>query len=402
MPKREKGACFKCFQTGHKAKECPSKVQTKNGNSKDDAEKKTDVNSVSSEGVENFHRKVDYQLSDETKEFVVKLKLDTLLDTGSPVSFTKDSFIPSKLIVPILPEDNKYRGLNNSMLEVLGCVTVQMTLDNKEQKNVSLLVVPAQSMKASVIIGRDVLKQFYGKEKPFDEALENQVVREILNICVDKAHKESCEALNINQNMSLEVQNAVKELFSEEYVKPERPNQPTVNAEIKLRLKDDKPFHFSLNRPSYAERKELRVLLDSLLEKGIIRPSESEYASPIVLVRKKTGDLRLCIDYRELNKLLVKDNYPLPNIEDLIDSLHGKKYFSKLDLRNGFYIKMSDESIKYTAFATPFGQFEFVRMPFGLKVAPSRFQRYINQVLSELIRELKVVVYMDDILVVCR
>lgn len=78
--------------------------------------------------------------------------------------------------------------------------------------------------------------------------------------------------------------------------------------------------------------------------------------SPIVLIREKTSDLRLCIDFRELNKLLVKDNYPLPNIEDLIDSLYGKKYFSLIDLKNGFYhVYMAKESVKYIAFTTPFG-----------------------------------------------
>lgn len=78
-----------------------------------------------------------------------------------------------------------------------------------------------------------------------------------------------------------------------------------------------------------------------------------------MLVRKKMRELRLCIDYRELNKLLVRDNYPLPNIEDLIDSLHEKKYYTKLDLKNGFYhIRMSKESIKYTAFMTSLDQFE--------------------------------------------
>lgn len=151
---------------------------------------------------------------------------------------------------------------------------------------------------------------------------------------------------------------------------------------------------------SHTEKIGLRKLLDSLIEEKIIRISESEYVSPIVLTRKKTGEIRLCIDYRELNKLLIRDNYPLPNIEDLIDSLTGKKYFTALDLKNGFYhIKMAEDSVKYTAFTTPFGLYEYLHMPFGLKVAPSRFQRYLNQVLINLIRDQKVVVYMDDILV---
>lgn len=91
----------------------------------------------------------------------------------------------------------------------------------------------------------------------------------------------------------------------------------------------------------------------------------------------------------------------MPIIENLINLLHEKKYFLRLDLKNGFYhIRMAKESIKYMAFTTPFGQFEFKFMPFGLKMAPSRFQRYINQILAELIRQFKVVVYMNDILVI--
>lgn len=396
-PKRERGACYKCLQQGHRAKDCTSKEQTKNEVSKD-ADKQTSVHSVFEE-LKDFRREIDYQISNENENVTLNCKLDTLLDTGSPISFIKNSFVPPNLIMSVLAENKNYCGLNNSVLEIEGRVAAQMALGGMEQKRVSLLVVPAKSMRASVVIGRDVLMQFFKKEKFLSENLENEVIKEVLNINVDKENVS--ETLIINSKIEVKTIEAVKELFVEEYVKSERPDQPLSNAEIELRLKEEKPFHFSPYRPSYAEKKELRALLDSLLERSIIRHSESEYASPIVLVRKKSGELRLCIDYRELNKLLLKDNYPLPNIEDLIDSLHGKRYFTKLDLKNGFYhIRVAERSIKYTAFTTPFGQYEFRYMPFGLKVAPPRFQRYINQILVELIRQTKVVAYMDDILVI--
>lgn len=125
-----------------------------------------------------------------------------------------------------------------------------------------------------------------------------------------------------------------------------------------------------------------------------------EYASPIVLTRKKNGEYRLCVDYRTLNKYLIRDNYPLPLIEDQIDVLNGKKYFSLIDLKDGFYhIEIESDSVKYLSFVTPFGQYSFRRMPFGLKTAPSAFQRFINTALKELIESGDVVVYMDDILV---
>jgi Reverse transcriptase (RNA-dependent DNA polymerase). len=100
-------------------------------------------------------------------------------------------------------------------------------------------------------------------------------------------------------------------------------------------------------------------------------------------VRKKNNEIRLCVDYRELNKVTVKDNFPAPLIDDHLDRLKNKKYFTSLDLKNGFYhVKMSECSIKYTSFVTPFGQFEFQRMPFGLTNAPRVFQRFVNAVLK--------------------
>jgi len=141
-------------------------------------------------------------------------------------------------------------------------------------------------------------------------------------------------------------------------------------------------------------------IIDNLLKNEIIRPSNSEYASPIVLTRKKNGEIRMCIDFRALNKLMVRDNYPLPLIEDQLDMLRDKKFFSKLDLKDGFYhVAMAPDSIKYTSFITPLGQFEFTRMPFGLKIGPQRFQRFINEVMSDAVKSGNVVVYMDDILI---
>ena len=101
-----------------------------------------------------------------------------------------------------------------------------------------------------------------------------------------------------------------------------------------------------------------------------------------------------------LNKITLKDNYPLPLIEDLLDRLRGKKYFSILDLKSGFYhVRVNEDAVKYTSFVTCFGQFEWLRMPFGLKNAPSVFQRYINNIFKDLISSDKLFAYMDDLLI---
>lgn len=143
-------------------------------------------------------------------------------------------------------------------------------------------------------------------------------------------------------------------------------------------------------------------MVDELLENNIIRESNSPYASPALLVTKKNGEKRLCIDYRQLNKVTIKDKYPMPRIEDLVDRLQGRKCFTCLDLKSGYYqIMMSEneKSIEKTAFITEDGHYEFLRLPFGLANAPSCFQQMMNKVLGNL-RFDNFILYLDDVYLV--
>lgn len=134
---------------------------------------------------------------------------------------------------------------------------------------------------------------------------------------------------------------------------------------MKINLTSDVPFNYAPRPLSYAGKMATEKIVEDLLQQRIIRPSSSPYASPIVLVSKKTVDTRMCVDYRTLNKVTIRYNYPLSLIEDCLDYFQGKKYFTTLNLRNGFHqVEMDPESIKYTSFATPNGQYEYVRMPF--------------------------------------
>jgi len=108
----------------------------------------------------------------------------------------------------------------------------------------------------------------------------------------------------------------------------------------------------------------------------------------------------MCVDFRTLNKITVRDNFPLPLIKDQLDLLAGKKYFTTLDLKDGFFhIKMHEDSIKYTSFVTPLGQYEYLRMPFGLKSAPLKFQRYVTEIFKDQIDAGEISVYLDDFLI---
>jgi hypothetical protein len=150
---------------------------------------------------------------------------------------------------------------------------------------------------------------------------------------------------------------------------------------------------------SYEELEELKKQLMELLESGYIQPSKSPFGAPVLFVRKKGGSLRLCVDYRALNKITIKNRCPLPRIDELLDRLQGAKVFSKLDLRSGYHqIRIAEEDVPKTAFNTRYGHFEFLVLPFGLTNAPATFQTLMNGIFQGELDDI-IVVYLDDILV---
>ncbi|GJU29661.1 putative reverse transcriptase domain-containing protein [Tanacetum coccineum] len=147
------------------------------------------------------------------------------------------------------------------------------------------------------------------------------------------------------------------------------------------------------------ELENLSGQLKELQDKGFIRPSSSPWGAPVLFVKKKDGSFRMCIDYRELNKLAVKNRYPLPKIDDLFDQLQGSQFFSKIDLRSGYHqLRVHEDDILKTAFRTRYGHFEFTVMPFGLINAPAVFMDLMNRVCRPYLDKF-VIVFIDDILI---
>ncbi|GJU13496.1 putative reverse transcriptase domain-containing protein [Tanacetum coccineum] len=148
-----------------------------------------------------------------------------------------------------------------------------------------------------------------------------------------------------------------------------------------------------------SEMKELSEQLQELSDKGFIRPSSSPWGAPVLFVKKKDGSFRMCIDYRELNKLTVKNRYPLPRIDDLFDQLQGSSIYSKIDLRSGYHqLRVREQDILKTAFRTRYGHYEFQVMPFGLTNAPAVFMDLMNRVCKPYLDKF-VIVFIDDILI---
>ena len=174
----------------------------------------------------------------------------------------------------------------------------------------------------------------------------------------------------------------------------------------KLRVKDDNPIYIKNYRTPYSQKDEIKKQIEKLQTDGIIEPSVSEYNSPILLVPKKSlpgqsdKRWRLVVDYRQINKKLIADKYPLPRIDDILDQLGRAKYFSCLDLMSGFHqIELDENSRDLTSFSTNEGSFRFTRLPYGIKVAPNSFQRMMSLAFSGLAPS-QAFLYMDDLVVI--
>ncbi|GBN76508.1 Retrovirus-related Pol polyprotein from transposon 297 [Araneus ventricosus] len=210
---------------------------------------------------------------------------------------------------------------------------------------------------------------------------------------------ENLEGLNEEQRTAVKkLLQEFQNLFSTSYSDVGRCNM----TQHRINTGNHPPIKQYPRRLPLAKKEEAERLVKEMVDNGIIEESSGPWASPIVLVKKKDGSTRFCVDYRKLNEITIKDSCPLPRIDDTLDALNGSQWFSTLDLKSGYWqVEMQPEDREKTAFTTGQGLWQFKVMPFGLCDAPATFERLMETVLRGLTSE-ACLVYLDDIIIVGR
>ena len=339
-----------------------------------------------------------------------------LLDTGATANFMAEELV-GQIGFSIKPE-NKRVMLGRGEGHICGSTSVNISSeDGNNALTVEFLIV--EGLSEGIIMGYPTMKDMKIKIDPSEDTIEvfNGETAKLIMV----NHKLHVMALPTTDDGREDKQNNTHEECQAKFGKDEKLNSEikmiiektevlkacrkneTLRIKHKIDLKDDaQPVYCRPYRRSLQQNELITEEILKLIKEGTIRESTSAFASPVVLVKKKDGSTRFCIDYRKLNDITIQRPFPIPHMEEALESVSGAKIFSALDLESGYHqIEIWEPDKEKTAFITRDGLYEWNRMPFGLINAPYTFQRIMNHVFKELLWK-NVVVYMDDILIFSR
>ncbi|RVW93540.1 Retrovirus-related Pol polyprotein from transposon 17.6 [Vitis vinifera] len=393
---RETGACFGCGKQGHLIRDCPENRKFITRKPKE--ENKEDKQKPKAQGRVFAMTHHDAQATSDVVTGTLRIHTlfaRVLIDPGSTHSFVLESFagllglpvasMDFDLIVATLMGDSVVasRMLRNCIVMI-----------GYREMPVDLVLLDLQDF--DVILGMDWLASYHASVDCFEKRV---------TFSIPGQPKFSFEGKHVDRPLRM-----ISALRASSLLKKGCQGflASVMSNESDLKLEDipivrEYPDVFPEDLPGLPPEREVEFTIDlELLDKGFIRPSVSPWGAPVLFVKKKDGSMRLCIDYRELNKVIVRNKYPLPRIDDLFDQLQGACVFSKIDLRSGYHqLRVRGEDVPKTAFRTRYGHYEFLVMPFGLTNAPTAFMDLMNRVFKPYLDQF-VVVFIDDILVYSR
>ncbi|GAU32901.1 hypothetical protein TSUD_393220 [Trifolium subterraneum] len=409
--KKDKDVCYSCGKEGHKSKECKATTPTcfncgEEGHKSPECKKPKKVTgkmfALNGEGVDQ----VDNLIRGTC--FIHDTPLIAIIDTGATHSFISMDCM-KRLNIPVY----EMSGCMNIETPVSGSIITRLVCRNCHVSvfgrhfGMDLVCIPLSGI--DVIFGMNwlVFNQvhinccektvIFPKSEGSLSLMNGEELKESLN-----DHGELFMvfgSLKLEGGIKLEELPVVRE-FSDVFPEDISDLPPEREVEFGINLvPGTSPISMAPYRMSASELNELKKQLEELLEKKFIRPSVSPWGALVLLVKKKEGSMRLCIDYRQLNKVTIKNKYPLPRIDDLMNQLVEACVFSKIDLRSGYHqIRVKTEDIPKTAFRTRYGHYEYIVMPFGVTNAPGVFMEYMNMIFHSFLDKF-VVVFIDDILV---
>ncbi|XP_063938038.1 uncharacterized protein LOC135147914 [Daucus carota subsp. sativus] len=408
--------CFKCGNYGHYAKDC--RADASRGNT----QQATKAPSTNQPKARTFNMSMQNAVQDDDviagMLHINSVSAKVLIDSGATKSFISLDFLPkSHFEVRSLDQVLTIELANQDRVPVSKvCPRCELAI---EGHRFQVDLIPFRLGEFDAILGMDWLSATNAhidcKNKRVtlqtsDKATvvfqgQKQAKQFLTILQARKLLRQGCQAYLAHvvdkrkEPVKLEeitVVNEFPDVFPEEL--PGLPPDREIEFAIEL-APGTEPVSKAPYRMAPVEMKELATQLQDLLDKGVIRPSVSPWGAPVLFVKKKDGSMRLCIDYRELNKLTIKNKYPLPRIDDLFDQLKGATCFSKIDLRTGYHqLKVKPEDIPKTAFRTRYGHYEFLVMAFGLTNAPAAFMDMMNRIFKKYLDKF-VIVFIDDILI---
>ena len=291
--------------------------------------------------------------------------------------------------MPWLEKNNPKIDWVNRRIELVNQAIIAATLEQRKNNNSYSQLLQLNSL----IVGKRQVRKM----------LKRNEVESAFLVCVSE-EGEGKKEMELNSVSESEGDSCVKSLLDEyKDVFPSdlpRSLPPVREVDHKIEIiPGSSPPSKPTFRMSPKELDELKKQLKELLDHGFIRPSKSPYGAPVLFVKKKDGSMRMCVDYRALNKITVKNKYPLPRVDELFDRLRGAKYFSKIDLRSGYHqVRIDEQDVHKTAFRTRYGHYEFLVLPFGLTNAPATFMHLMQLIFKQHLDDF-VIVFLDDILI---